>query len=450
MPPETLHRCTYEPNLAACFFHSQWITFPLSLGSQTFGLKQIIHLTLYGACNMTGFQSLDSAAVADLFAKHGARLFLNFLASGYPGLALGVVQTVSAIYADVNAVRASQAQHSAATSQQQTSEAEFRAAEANHRFYEELQKNIPQILRSIRPMEIRVPDGAFNSTPGYAIWFQSAAVAAIPLILMEISAAIKRVGGKLEAIHNELAVATVARVQGWATDGFGSHIHRFVRNEMRAQQRDERRHYYYVWHPDTDWYPAFEERLRNEPLPSNFGGYNTDLATLCLWMSLNRHVLRTTTPNGDTAVFHLLIPAYSPIVIEDPITFHRNLFPLVVTGQRHRGLDLVGLNVRGISTELTLQQISNVAPEEDQIFVAGMKGFVGCWLGAAGCVAAAAIFPPCAPIVLNIGFTGFIFGGMSSGTVALGGGLYEDLTRKRTQVLGMPLVLDPDLQEPLD
>jgi hypothetical protein len=50
----------------------------------------------------------------------------------------------------------------------------------------------------------------------------------------------------------------VAKTQGWENDGFGSHVYRFVRNEMakiesyQGQESNQEHHYFYVWNPDTD------------------------------------------------------------------------------------------------------------------------------------------------------------------------------------------------------
>lgn len=159
---------------------------------------------------------------------------------------------------------------------------------------------------------------------------------------MDLSSAIKRVGSSLEAIRDELAKGIVAKVQGWERDGFGSHIYRFVRNEMAARRRSHGNHFFYVWNPDTDWHQTCEERQREQPLGSNFGGYNTNVGTICLWMSRNRYVLRNTASYDTEAVFHHLIPAYHLIVIDKPIIFHQSLFPLLLQTRGTKILSLSG------------------------------------------------------------------------------------------------------------
>jgi hypothetical protein len=42
---------------------------------------------------------------------------------------------------------------------------------------------------------------------------------------------------------------TVAKVQGWESDGFGAHVYRFFRMEMEAHRQSERRHASYIFNP---------------------------------------------------------------------------------------------------------------------------------------------------------------------------------------------------------
>jgi hypothetical protein len=67
-------------------------------------------------------------------------------------------------------------------------------------------------------------------------------------------------------MKNELEIHTVAKVQGWESDGFGTHVYRFVRMEMEAHRQSERKHVFYLFNPgNTGWYEVFEERRRARP-----------------------------------------------------------------------------------------------------------------------------------------------------------------------------------------
>ncbi|KAG4269152.1 hypothetical protein FPRO04_12225 [Fusarium proliferatum] len=193
--------------------------------------------------------------------------------------------------------------------------AEQRASRQKEQTYQEIRDALPQLLNGIQAREIRVAPNAFNSTPAFLAYLESAALGSISLVLLDVASAIKRVGASLDGIRSELATANVAK------------------NEMAAVDRaqDGQRHFY-VWHPDSDWHPAFEGRQVEDPLGPAFGGYHHDLATICLRMRADRQALIATTDYGPAAVFHLVIPAYSPLVMDHPIAFADELLPLVVIG----------------------------------------------------------------------------------------------------------------------
>ncbi|EGU76577.1 hypothetical protein FOXB_12876 [Fusarium oxysporum f. sp. conglutinans Fo5176] len=224
---------------------------------------------------------------------------------------------------------------------------EGRAAAQKEMTYKEIQEAIPKLLEIIEQKEIRLVPNAFNSHPEFIACFQASAIAAVPLILLDLTQCIRRIGASLDEIKSELAISNIARVQGWADDGFGTYVHRFVQNEMAPVEGHTRgaSHFFYVWNPDGDWYPDFEGRQRQDPLSPNFGGYHHDLATICLRMRADRRALIATTEDNNNAVFHLIIPSYYPIVIDTPIVFAAELFPLTITGSRHRGTDLVWFNL---------------------------------------------------------------------------------------------------------
>ncbi|KKP02472.1 hypothetical protein THAR02_05427 [Trichoderma harzianum] len=165
-----------------------------------------------------------------------------------------------------------------------------------------------KFLQDVQPREILVIPGAFNSTPTFVETFQAAALGTIPLVLLSGVKAIERVGASLDGIRSELAISNVSKIQGWGDGGFGAYVHRFVQNEMTVVYGTGDKHrFFYVWHPDTDWHPRFEERQREEPLGASFGGYHIDLATICMKMRADREALIRTTEYGRAAVFHLII-----------------------------------------------------------------------------------------------------------------------------------------------
>lgn len=171
-----------------------------------------------------------------------------------------------------------------------------RASKEQEQAFKKVQEVLPRLLDSVQAREVIVIPGAFNSSPVFTDYFQAAALGAILLVLLDVASAIKAVGQSLEGIRSELAISNISRVQGWGDGGFGGYVHRFVQNEMTVVYgADNQHHFFYVWHPDSDWYPAFEGRQREEPLGSAFGGYHHELATICLRMRADREALVATT-----------------------------------------------------------------------------------------------------------------------------------------------------------
>lgn len=301
-------------------------------------------------------------------------------------------------------------------------------------FQEFRERTIPRFIETVRQKEIRLVAGAFNSAPTFVNYFQAAAIAAIPLAILEAAHAINRVGASLEAIRSELAITNVMHVQGWGEGGFGAYVYRFVRNEMASVDgtrgdADDIAHFFYVWHPDNDWHPSFEECQAEDPLGPNFGGYHYELPTICLRMRADREALIATTDYGGTAVFHLVTPCYQPLVVDTPFVFARELFPLVINGARHRGTDLVwlALGQRQETGTLELHQVGILPDTQNVIAKLGMIGFMGCFFGAAACDT----FPPCAPAVMM-----FWQGGVASWMTVVASWVYEGISRPTVQVLG--------------
>ncbi|KAF5609430.1 uncharacterized protein FSUBG_3903 [Fusarium subglutinans] len=320
---------------------------------------------------------------------------------------------------------------------------ERKAAAQKEMTYKEMQEAIPKLLEIIEQKRIRLVTNAFNSAPTFISYFQAAATVAVPLILLDIAQSIKRIGASLDGIKDELAILNIAKVQGWADDGFGTYVHRFVRNEMAPVEGRTKgdSHFFYVWNPDTDWYPDFERIQREDPLGPNFGGYHHDLATICVRMRADRQALIETTGDNSNVNFHLIIPTYYPIVIDTPIVFAAELFPLIITGSRHRGTDLVWFNLdenSGFSSP-QLDFIGSL-PEIESTGTSGIVvTFVGSFCGCIASLMAAAAFPPCAPAAETV-FVSCFTTGMASGFLSPLATGYD--RAKEVQVLGNAIFLN--------
>ncbi|KAK5989927.1 hypothetical protein PT974_08190 [Cladobotryum mycophilum] len=196
-------------------------------------------------------------------------------------------------------------------------------------------------LEKVKPQEMAVIPGAFNSFSVFLDTFRSAAM--IGLAPGSVDAVLEKEVHTPESLGR--LVSSAAKRGGWQEDGFGAHVYRYVKGEMAAvtrqpqnknsNQKQQQHHFFYVWNPETEWHPAFEKQQQKRPLGPQFGGYHHDLATLCLRMRSDRETLIRTTSYGRTALFHLLIPAYQATVVPHKIRFHEDLLPLTITGPHH-------------------------------------------------------------------------------------------------------------------
>ncbi|KAF5593190.1 hypothetical protein FPCIR_5396 [Fusarium pseudocircinatum] len=326
-----------------------------------------------------------------------------------------------------------------------TQRKEGKAAVQKELTYKEVQEAIPKLLEIIEQKEIRLVTNAFNSTPEFITYFQAAATVSVPLVLLDVAQSIKRIGASLDGIKDELAISNIAKVQGWADDGFGTYVHRFVQNEMAPVEGRPmgESHFFYVWNPDTDWYPDFERRQREHPLGPNFGGYHHDLATICVRMRADRQALLETTGDIGSGTFHLIIPTYYPIVMDTPVVFATELFPLTITGSRHRGTDLVwfSLDEHPRFPSPQLKFIGELPLAGNNVPDITFATFVGCWLGAIASTAAAVAFPPCA-LASEAFFVSCCATGIASTFVGAAADEYNRRGRKEVQVLGDVIFLN--------
>ncbi|KAK2770898.1 hypothetical protein CKAH01_14565 [Colletotrichum kahawae] len=203
----------------------------------------------------TIIKSLSRQEILDYISKYGLDAFFKFATTGNFIALFGVGSQAFIDY-----------------KQRQVFEVQSEAFEAQSEAFKAFKDDLPKFLKAIEQKKINVVPEAFNSSPTFMNTFKSAAdLYAVPILLYNAIEAIKYIGHALDGIKDELSLSNVAKIQGWENDGFGSHIYRFVRSEMETasqaqREGDTRRHYFYVWHPDTSWYPTFRERIRERSL----------------------------------------------------------------------------------------------------------------------------------------------------------------------------------------
>ncbi|KAF2398333.1 hypothetical protein EJ06DRAFT_532085 [Trichodelitschia bisporula] len=146
---------------------------------------------------------------------------------------------------------------------------------------------------------------------------------------------------ELRNIRQELAVQTALD----APEKFAKQVYKYVAMKAAETAGAQPRHFYFLYHPDTDWHPTFFELVENKPLPDSFYGMSENLDALCVWMRFVRVMLAKQRSWGREAVFVLLVPAYRPFHIQEPLDFAEVLHPLIIHGMIHNNEPFVRLNL---------------------------------------------------------------------------------------------------------
>jgi hypothetical protein len=192
----------------------------------------------------------------------------------------------------------------------------------------------------------------------------SAAVGLIKCILRyregnEAAEALKHIDNSLSKIANILSE------EFSFGDKFPQHIYDFTRTEIQRSQNkrqflgnDAPREFFFIFHTATNWQPKFNTLVEKDPLPNEFCGYSSNLDVLC---ALIQHVFRPVF--GPRAVFTILFPAESTFLIDEPISFPKEMGPLRLKGELRRGgVPYVYMNLYNLSQETKLDNVANIKP----------------------------------------------------------------------------------------
>ncbi|KAK5651924.1 hypothetical protein OQA88_11583 [Cercophora sp. LCS_1] len=218
--------------------------------------------------------------------------------------------------------------------------------------------------------------------------------------------------GKL--IHGELEARTGLK----APRRFARQVIMTMRHQMESARPGETC-LVFLYHPDTDWHGEFFDAVKQNPLPNNFLGMSENLDALVTWMLFVRQRLPKKLVR---ARFHLVIPAYRPMLVKEPLIFPEALYPLTITGLVHNSKPLVWFDLPTVRDDvnpqlLELHHIGNLScpPSQWQRPVAATAGVVtggaGIAVAAVATVAAASFIGPLAGVIWLGGGGAAIAGG---------------------------------------
>lgn len=223
---------------------------------------------------------------------------------------------------------------------------EYRVSEAANA----IRREWPKIHTFLSSLILQL--GRNQYLPLFNTFLQASGVVAQYLTVIQGTKALERIGATMDAQTGLLAPQKFAR-----------QVYRFVKQRSAETRNDGSTHIFFVYHPDTDWHPEFFHHATHDrdPLPSNFLGLSENLDALCVWMKFLRGLMNKVQP-GKIIQFHILIPAYRPLIIEEPLRFSDDLLPLSVEGHIHNSMPHVWMNLPDVSNELlTLSGIGEQA-----------------------------------------------------------------------------------------
>jgi hypothetical protein len=163
-------------------------------------------------------------------------------------------------------------------------------------------------------------------------------------------AAMQLIAARLKDIGDTLEAQTALMAQNL----FPQYVYDLIQEGLITTSSDRNcSHWFFVYHPDNVWSPTFIKIMRNNKrLSRRFCGYTTQLDTLFVYMLAARREIvkieRRARRRGEfvrPVKFHVLIPAYQPVVITEFVSFPKEVGDFVIEGKIHKSKALVWLNV---------------------------------------------------------------------------------------------------------
>jgi hypothetical protein len=176
--------------------------------------------------------------------------------------------------------------------------------------------------------------------------------------------ALELIAARLQDMSNTLAAQTALMAQ----KEFPGYVYKMIKERLGQTMDDQScHHWFFLYHPDDDWYPEFYHLLEKNPLEPRFCGYTNQLDTIFVFMLMarkrqneredkDRERGRTIRP----VKLHLLIPAYSPILIAELLRIPEEIGDFVIEGRINNLKEFVWLNL----------------PEEQRHYVSGIGQWV--------------------------------------------------------------------------
>ncbi|KAI9163646.1 hypothetical protein HJFPF1_05268 [Paramyrothecium foliicola] len=161
--------------------------------------------------------------------------------------------------------------------------------------------------------------------------------------------ALELIAARLQDISTTLSAQTALMAQ----KEFPGYVYKMIRERLGQTMDDQFcDHWFFLYHPDDDWYPEFYHLLEQNPLEPRFCGYTNQLDTIFVFMMMARkrqsekeaHARERSRPIRPVKL-HLLIPAYSPILIAELLRIPDEIGDFVIEGRINNHKEFVWFNL---------------------------------------------------------------------------------------------------------
>ncbi|KAI1278346.1 hypothetical protein F5Y07DRAFT_397904 [Xylaria sp. FL0933] len=150
-----------------------------------------------------------------------------------------------------------------------------------------------------------------------------------------------------------MASSLAAQTALTAQQDFPRYVHDMIRERITQTSVDNScSHWFFIYHPDNDWYPGFFRIIQSEPIGPEFCGYTNQIDTAFAFMLAARARIRRNErqarKKGQTinpTKLHLLIPAYQSLLILEALKIPEEIGDFVMEGRIHSNRAFVWFNL---------------------------------------------------------------------------------------------------------
>ncbi|KAM5344014.1 hypothetical protein ACJ41O_012551 [Fusarium nematophilum] len=161
--------------------------------------------------------------------------------------------------------------------------------------------------------------------------------------------ALNLIAAKLGDISHSLEAQAALTAQR----DFPQYVYDMVRERLSQTSVDpDHEHWFFLYHPDTDWYPKFFHLVEEKPLNPRFCGYTNQLDTVFMFMLAARERVtkraaqkRRKKQYCCPVQLHLIVPAYQSILIPERIQIPEEIGDFVIEGRINSNRPFVWLNL---------------------------------------------------------------------------------------------------------